>query len=112
MPTEASHKLAHQLLGLGTKQADVAMIMGMSVNTLVKHYPEEIKNAAAQVNAQVKTNLFAMTKHNVAAAIFWLKNRDKDEWKDRHDVVASGTFSWAAQVEAADKKAQEPNGKK
>ena len=35
---------------------------------------------------------------DTAAAIFWLKNRRPDKWRDKHDVEHSGTISLAQQI--------------
>jgi hypothetical protein len=38
---------------------------------------------------------------DTAAAIFWLKNRKRDQWRDRHELGVSGAVSLADLIGAA-----------
>jgi hypothetical protein len=70
------------LAGYGTKQDDIARIMGIHDGTLREKFRRELDTAAIEANAAVAQSLHNMaTKgENVAAAIFWLKCRAG--WKD------------------------------
>lgn len=56
--------LLHRALGYSHPEIDIRVVEGQIVKTeLVKHYPPD-----------------------TTAAIFWLKNRRKDEWRDKQEV--------------------------
>ena len=56
--------LYHRATGYSHPEVDIRVIEGQIVKTeLVKHYPPD-----------------------TTAAIFWLKNRQKEDWRDRQDV--------------------------
>lgn len=60
--------LYHRALGYSHPDVDIRVIEGEIVQTeLVKHYPPD-----------------------TAAAIFWLKNRRKDDWRDKQEHEHSG----------------------
>lgn len=60
--------------------------------TLRRAFRTELQAGYAEANAYVANALFEnATRHNnVAAQIFWLKNRAPDQWKDRTDHVHGG----------------------
>lgn len=61
---EVADKLYHRATGYEHPEVDIRVIDSQIVMTnLVKHYPPD-----------------------TAAAIFWLKNRRKKEWRDKQDV--------------------------
>lgn len=56
--------LYHRALGYSHPEVDIRVVEGQIVQTpLIKHYPPD-----------------------TTAAIFWLKNRRKEEWRDKVDV--------------------------
>lgn len=61
---EVASKLYHRALGYEHPDVDIKMYEGQIIETpLVKHYPPD-----------------------TAAAIFWLKNRNKKEWRDKQEI--------------------------
>lgn len=61
---EVASKLFHRATGYEHSDVDIKMFEGQIIETpLVKHYPPD-----------------------TAAAIFWLKNRQRASWKDKHDI--------------------------
>lgn len=75
-PTDTLRSKVKQLVAVGIPQDDIATILKISKNTLIKHYREEIDTAMTLANAQVAGALFnAATSGNVTAAIFWTKTR-------------------------------------
>lgn len=69
---------------MGTKQSDVARLVGVGVTSLITYYRDELDTGEIKANAAVAKSLFKMatnaTRPNVAAAIFWLKVRGK--WRE------------------------------
>lgn len=56
--------LLHRALGYSHPDVDIRVVDGQIVKTeLIKHYPPD-----------------------TTAAIFWLKNRRRDEWRDKQDI--------------------------
>jgi len=78
--------------GLGTTQ--IARALGVSWSTIDRNrkrsadFEESIKRGKAKGLAQVTNSLFtSATDGNVTAQIFYLKNQDSQNWKDRQEVV-------------------------
>lgn len=66
--SEVASKLFHRATGYEHEDTDIKMFEGEIIKTkLVKHYPPD-----------------------TAAAIFWLKNRQKDRWRDKQEIEHSG----------------------
>lgn len=68
---EVANKLFHRATGYEHPDVDIKVIEGEIVQTeLVKHYPPD-----------------------TAAAIFWLKNRQRDKWRDKvEQEITTETF--------------------
>ena len=77
--TEATREQVKTMAGFGFNQEMIGKIMGLSVNTLKKHYHPELETGAIVANAQVANALFQKCLGNgpasVTACIFWLKSR-------------------------------------
>ena len=77
---------------IGTLHAQIAKLLGLSVNTLKKYYGEELELGLARANAVVSGTLFTEAKRgNITAAIFWLKTRAG--WRETAKVEHSGGTS-------------------
>lgn len=76
-PTDDQRKMVRAMAGYGTPQADIALVVDVSLPTLRLHYRRELDVSMAEANVQVARSLFNMAVHdkNTAAAIFWLKAR-------------------------------------
>jgi len=76
---------------LGKEQADAAVADRLYQRALGYSHPEvHVSNYQGQIT------LTKLTKHyppDSTAAIFWLKNRRTEGWRDRHDVQHSGKIS-------------------
>jgi hypothetical protein len=61
----------------GTPQQDIADILGISINTLRKHFAKELRLGMQKANAIVGGTMFKMITEdrNPAVAIFWAKTR-------------------------------------
>ncbi len=68
--------MVEQHAAVGTPHEQIANLLKLSLNTLKKHYAEELQLGLARANAVVASTLFAQAKGgNVTAMIFWLKAR-------------------------------------
>ena len=74
------------------RTSTIAKLLQLSLNTLKKHYPEELELGLARANAVVGGTLFAEAKKgNITAAIFWMKTRGG--WRETAKVEHSGGTS-------------------
>ena len=88
---------AERLAAQGLVTEQIARVLDMGLSTLYEkqaRFPElrdAIKNGRAKGIAQVSNALYdnAINGDNVAC-IFYLKNRDPDNWKDKRDHVHTG----------------------
>lgn len=77
--SEVASKLFHRATGYEHPEDDIRAIEGKIVITpTVKHYPPD-----------------------TTAAIFWLKNRQKERWRDKQDHELTGKDGGAIQIEAS-----------
>lgn len=76
-PTAQTRLQVRRLAGLGLPQAQIALLLGISPNTLVKHYEHELRLGDAEATEKVAATLYrrATRDGDLGAAIFWLKAR-------------------------------------
>jgi len=81
----------------GLTMDQIASCLGISTSTLYNRMGSElevleaIKRGRAKGIATVTNALFQSAKGgNITAQIFYLKNRDSDEWKDRRQQELTG----------------------
>lgn len=79
------------MAGIGLTHDQIAMIIGISDETLRKYYSKELELSAAMMNAQVAQNLFSIATGKgagaVASAIFWMKTRGGWKEVERKEVT-------------------------
>ena len=89
VPTERDRKQVLMMVGFGITQLQIASIMGVSQDTLDRHYRNELDSGVSRANMQVANNLFAIATSRgqgaVAAAIFWMKTRAQWREVERHE---------------------------
>lgn len=92
--TKLTPDVERQVLAALRSGADIplaAQAVGMTkdgLNKAARRDPalrEAIDAARAVADDIVQSRLFARTKHDTVACIFWLKNRRPEFWRDRHD---------------------------
>jgi hypothetical protein len=88
-PDDKSSKQITLMAGIGLTHDQIAKVMGISDETLRRHYKQELATAKTMLNTQVANNLFRIAtsqdhKGAVTAAIFWLKTQAK--WKETIDL--------------------------
>lgn len=86
-PTKVTRIKVHSLSSFGITQEAIAKYIGITVPTLTKHYPDEIRLAHLDKVIQVANALFhnAVDEGHVGAQIFWLKTQAKWRETDRPD---------------------------
>ena len=89
LPNEDTRNKVYTLSTVGTRHEDIASVLGISHDTLVKYYKEELDKGRIEANASVAETLFKQAKEgNTTAMIFWLKSRAK--WKETSQHEISG----------------------
>ena len=87
-PTRETRRMVEHHAAIGTPHAQIAKLLALSVNTLKKHYGEELELGLARANAVVSGTLFTEAKRgNITAAIFWMKTRGG--WRETSRVEHS-----------------------
>lgn len=88
-PTDENRRLVKMLAAVGARVDDIGTKLGISHDTVLKHYRTELEEGRIDANAQVAQTLFQQAKSgNTAAMIFWMKTRAG--WKERHVIEAEG----------------------
>lgn len=84
-PTDETRQKV-QLHGMvGTRQEVIAEILGISVDSLQRHYRKELDLARDQANASVGGALYKKAMAgDTASMIFWLKTRAR--WRETVDI--------------------------
>lgn len=93
-PTAATRGAVESMTAYGIPQDEIARSIGITANTLRKHYREEIETAVTKANARVAQTLFKMAtdishKSCAASAMFWAKTRMG--WRETTHVDHSNT---------------------
>lgn len=80
----------------GLTHDDVAAKIGITRSTLYEwadkfpDFSDALKQGAEEADVAVENALFKNAlSGNIAAQIFWLKNRKRDKWRDRPELNAS-----------------------
>lgn len=88
-PDSGSRRLVEHHAAIGTPHEQIAKLLQVSLNTLKKHYREELELGLARANAVVGGTLFNEAKKgNITAAIFWMKTRGG--WRETSRVEHTG----------------------
>jgi len=85
------------LAGYGLTEDEIADFIGISRATLAVYkgiHPEfldVLKRGKTKADGLVTQALYKRALNgDVTACIFWLKNRQRDRWRDRHDIDHAG----------------------
>ena len=86
-----------RLAARGLSQEQICHCIGISPATLYKYkktnteFAEALKRGQSRGVKDITNALYTQAMEgNTAAAIFFLKNRDRDAWKDKQDLEHSG----------------------
>lgn len=87
LPNADTRNKVYMLSTVGTRHEDIASVLGITHDTLVKYYKEELDNGRIEANASVAETLFKQAKEgNTTAMIFWLKSRAKWKESTQHEI--------------------------
>lgn len=85
-PTEKDREIVRALVGFGMPLESIAHVLKITFKTLKKHFPDEIEQGKATVDAAVYAALFQSIKRgNVASIIFYLKTQKGWKETERHE---------------------------
>ena len=98
-PTDVTRMQVKTLAAVGMQQEHIATKLKISVDTLYKHYKEELALGTADANADIAKTLYQQAKSgNTAAMIFWLKTRAR--WKEVHAHEHTGADGAPVSIQA------------
>lgn len=101
-PSDKERKQVTLMAGIGLTHDQIASIIGISDETLRKHFRVELDTAEAQLNARVAQNLFNIATSDksgaVAASIFWMKTRAG--WRETNRQEITGPNGGPLQMQA------------
>lgn len=84
-PTDATRQTVSLHATVGTRQEVIADILGISVDTLQRHYRSELDTSREKANASVGGALYKKAMSgDTASMIFWLKTRAR--WRETVDI--------------------------
>jgi hypothetical protein len=87
-PTDATRQTVSLHATVGTRQEVIAEILGISVDSLQRHYRSELDTSREKANANVGGALYKKAMAgDTASMIFWLKTRAR--WRETVDVINS-----------------------
>jgi hypothetical protein len=102
-PTDAQRNHVLLMSAVGTPQEEMAVVLGIDVETLVAHFQHELSIGATNANVKVGGNLYKAAtgdpaqKSTITAAIWWTKARMG--WKDTSRIEQTATVNVRAQVQ-------------
>lgn len=87
VPTDKTRAEVAALNSFGNTQEEIALYLGICVDTLAKYYRHELDTAVIRANANVARSLYnkAVNQDDLAAQIFWLKTRGKWRTQDKEE---------------------------
>jgi hypothetical protein len=89
-PTDENRRLVKMLAAVGARVDDIGTKLGISHDTVLKYYRQELEEGRIDANAQVAQTLFQQAKSgNIAAMIFWMKTRAGWKEKTTHELVGA-----------------------
>lgn len=89
-PTDENRRLVKMLAAVGARVDDIGTKLGISHDTVLKYYRQELEEGRIDANAQVAQTLFQQAKSgNTAAMIFWMKTRAGWKEKTTHELVGA-----------------------
>ena len=79
----------YDLSKVGTRYEDIALVLGVSHDTLSKYYKDELEKGRIEANAIVAGTLFEKARQgDTSSMIFWLKTRA--QWSEKNTTELTG----------------------
>ena len=87
--TADTRKQVYNLSIVGTRYEDIALVLGISDDTLTKYYKSELEKGRIEANAAVAGTLYEKAKQgDTSSMIFWLKTRA--QWSEKNTTELTG----------------------
>lgn len=103
LPVEIDVEKVKALAAIGLSEVQIGQTLGISPSTITRrkndceHFERALKEGRAEGIKAVTSSLYQAAtdpdRPNVAAAQFYLKNRDRANWSDRQEHDVSGHIS-------------------
>lgn len=89
VPDDKSRRFVEMMTACGIPQKEICSVLSISLDTLQKHYREQLDTGVPKANAQVAQTLYKRAlAGDVSCMIFWLKTRAG--WRDVSRTEISG----------------------
>ena len=89
LKTADTQNQVYKLSTVGTRYEDIALVLGISDDTLTKYYKPELEKGRIEANAAVAGTLFEKAKQgDTSSMIFWLKTRA--QWSEKNTTELTG----------------------
>ena len=89
LKTATTESEVYKLSIVGTRYEDIALVLGISNDTLTKHYKEVLEKGRIEANAAVAGTLYEKAKQgDTPSMIFWLKTRG--QWSEKNTTELTG----------------------
>ena len=102
-PTPETRRAVQGMVAAGLWQYEICQIMGLSENTLVKHYQQELDNGWATTMAVASKTVVDQMAHQTDrafdAAKFFLTKRGRGLWSEKNQVELTGTNGGPVQTQ-------------
>jgi len=106
-PIVLDHNEIERLAGMGLNERQICASLGINPSTLtrkkhIKSIKQALEKGRAKAIAQVSSQLFNNAMEGKeTSAIFFLKNRDPDNWKDRNILETNHTINLSHVINSA-----------
>ena len=87
--TATTQNQVYELSKVGTRYIDIAFILGINDDTLVKYYKPELEKGRIEANAVIGNTLYEKARQgDTASMMFWLKTRA--QWSEKNTTELTG----------------------
>ena len=94
-PTDQTRAMVVLLHGMGANESDISKVIGITRNTLRKHYEEELEAGKAKMDAHVYTALYkGIAKLDAGLIKYYMNNRLG--WSEKAQINVDTTIALAA----------------
>ena len=103
VPTESQREAVEECVGLGLTQMQIAKVMGITANTLAKHYKDELEMGKVAKIAALSRTMFSIGtdrthKGVVPAAMYLLKTQGGEQFRETQRTELTGKDGKPLQV--------------
>ncbi len=106
--TDEQRRTVETMAAFGIQQPYIAQAIGVSEDSLQRHFRAELDMGLVKANTKVAQNLYRMAtgqgREALGAACFWLKTRAK--WRETSEVRVTGKDGGAIETNGTDPEAR------